>query len=336
MAVVINPFESAPLTLATIPFLYADRFKEEKLLEEYLYVNGMPKINCCCVGGSGMGKTTFMNGLIHKWQSEGRSIKTISLFLNSDTTLNFFLQQILYQYFNMKSDLTQEQSRIYQDIEATEEGLRRCKLPTDMLTSAMMNYTEKDLIILVDNAHNIIRNKSSGIYSFIESYGFELKPKFILFMDPKTHLRAQKLDNNGMMRRIGKTIMLQAMNFNQVEDMIRKRIDWVSQIDPKYEWMTRETFLNDSNINALISTFNGMPRPILETCASLFPMYYDNKTLDQNKVMQVAFTHRHAKIINELNNLSFSALKNSNFDQIRSKSFADGVLSWTSISNIKG
>jgi archaellum biogenesis ATPase FlaH len=298
----INPYTSAPLAIHQIIPLYTERGIEENILKHIKWKNEVEKQNIIIEGEKGIGKTTLLTKIHYQLTRENNRL-ILMYTMTQNTNYRSFLADVLkknLEYVKNKGKLESSQEQLLLILQ-NESKLKYVN--TGTLENYFLEKTTKDTVIIIDNANYILSNIPEIKNLFI-AHGFTLKPVFILcFVDTDLTSFMEK-DTMGFFDRFGSVLKVSKMNYEQVEDMVMKRLRW-TDIDPNTKL---EDFLTPNHLRDIFMYFQGYPRGIITVCRNLYDVFTAKGTVTDVDVAREMMAYQ-----NKLNTRKILQL--SNFKQ---------------------
>lgn len=261
-----NPFLIEPLEENNMDLLYVKRLEEDKVLNYILFDNTVQNIkkthnlfesrNFIVIGARGHGKTTFLNRLSsYILNNEMEPRPTVIIPQVKNGSLKEFLGRIYVDAISIKKSKSYEEERLLENFKNT------CSYRAFTLDFLINQLQKYNLVVFIDNAQTIF--KYTEILQFLTSMIHTLNIQWGLFMTPKAYYTwCSNKDGDGFFDRFNLTLTLMDLTFDQVKEMIIKRLS--------FRGLNAEDMIDDSQITRIVSSLNGAPRPIIKTCRILY------------------------------------------------------------------
>lgn len=317
----VNPYTSAPLSFGHINVLYTERGMEEDFMRYMYPQHPMEKQNIIIEGEKGIGKTTLLMKIQYQLKQDGKKLPLMYT-LTQMTNYRIFLIDVLTNSLEYTQDkrggLSDEEAQL---LALLQNEVKLKYTSTGVLETQFLKHTTEDTVIFIDNANYMLTNIIEMKNLFV-AHGFNLKPVFILcFVDTDLTLFMEQ-DAMGFFDRFGTTLKVKKMTFDQVEDMILKRLKWAS---PETE-ENLDKFLSHDQLKYIYTYFEGFPRGIISVCRNL----YDIFTLHKN-VTDIDVGKEMIKYQNKLSTRHVLSLNPFKKDIVMIIYGADGEVTYKSI-----
>lgn len=261
-----NPFVTGPLNQVDIDILYVKRKEEDEVIDYLTFDSTVKDVtkkhtlyesrNFIAIGPKGYGKTTFINRLSEYILSDDYYDRVPVIIPQvKSPSLKELLGNIYMEYLKLKKDKSYEENTLENNFRNTRS------YRAFSLEFLIHNLNRANLIVFIDNAHTLF--KYDEILKFITATGYEKNIQWGLFMTPVAYYNwHSNKDSDGFFDRFNLIFTLTDMSFEQVKEMIQKRL--------AFRGLESSSMLEDVQINRIVNSLNGAPRPIIKTCKLLY------------------------------------------------------------------